>query len=65
MNKARYKIYKNHQLFEIAMNYKLIDAEKYLVRLDLREVLANKCNEDIEERPIDEVLKRINGSGHA
>ena len=59
MDKAKYKFFKNHEIFKLSLNYKLTAAEKNLVRLDLRELLDKKCSEDIDERSLSDVRRRI------
>ena len=43
---AKIKVFKNHKVFDLAMNYKLIETEANLKRLDLRELLQQKIDED-------------------
>ena len=62
---AMIKVFKSHKVFELAMNYKLVDTEKHLKRLDLRELLETFVGEDDFERPINGVRRRIQKSGHA
>ena len=64
MDRAKYKFFKNHEIFKLSLNYKLTAAEKNLVRLDLRELLDKKCNEDIDERSLSDIWKRMYESGH-
>jgi len=59
MDKAKYKFFKNHEIFKLSLNYKLTAAGKNLVRLDLRELLDKKCSEDIDERSLSDVRRRI------
>ena len=59
MDKAKYKFFKNHEIFKLSLNYKLTAAEKNLVRLDLRELLYKKCSEDFDERSLSDVRRRI------
>ena len=61
---AKVKVFKNHKVFELAMNYKLVVTEKNLKRLDLREILEAFIDEDDFERPIKGVRRRIQKSEH-
>ena len=53
-NKGAYiKLYEKFKIFELAMTYRWIEAQKYLIRLNLKDILTEKLEEDEHERPID------------
>ena len=54
----------NHNLFEIAMSYKAVNAERNLKRLDFKQLLKDKIAELEYFRPMNGVYRRILKSGH-
>ena len=62
---ARFKVLEKYILFERAMNFCLVKAEKSLIHQDLKNILADFVKEDTEERSLSQVRKKIRTSGHA
>ena len=54
-NDSRFKVLEKYILFERAMNYCLVKAEKNLVHRDLREILKEFVREDLYNRNIGDI----------
>ena len=55
---------KSHHLFELVMNYKIVEAEKVLKRLNFKTLLEDKIAELENHRNMHGVRRRILRSGH-
>ena len=54
-NDSRFKVLEKYILFERAMNYCLVKAEKNLLHRDLREILKEFVREDLYNRNIGDI----------
>ena len=52
------------RVFELSMSYKLIEAQRNMTRLNLKDILIEKVSQDEVDRPLDLVQRRIKLAGH-